>query len=127
MTRRNRFIIKLVPLLLLCLLLAGAVDLPAQIKAGAIGGQGQQEQQGAFPPPDEEEEEEGSRGARVGRTFYSDLLPLGPNDIGIYALFQEQPSPDVWVGTGYVDIRFKDTRLQADKITLYLQIGRAHV
>jgi len=59
-------------------------------------------------------------GAGGGRSHYSDLLPLGDSDIGIYALFQEQPSPDVWVGSGYVDIRFMDTRLQADKITLYL-------
>ena len=115
--RRNRVFNQLLPLLLLCLLLAGGADLFAQMKVGGRGGQGMQQGEEAFPPPDEEE---GTGRARIGRTHYSDLLPLGPNDIGIYALFQEQPSPDVWVGSGYVDIRFKDTRLQADKITLYL-------
>lgn len=119
--RRKRFLIQLLPLFLLCLLLAGPGDLLAQIKVGGVGGQGPQGAQDAFPPPDDEEEEEGTRGrSRVGRLHYSDLLPLGDNDIGIYALFQEQPSPDVWIGSGYVDIRFKDTRLQADRMTIYL-------
>lgn len=118
--RRKRFISQILPLFLLCLLLAGAGDLFAQLKPGGIGGQGGQRLDDAYPPPDDEDEEEDGRRTRVGRTHYSDLLPLGPNDIGIYALFQEQPSPDVWVGSGYVDIRFKDTRLQADKITIYL-------
>lgn len=120
MIRGKRFNVSLLLFLLLCLLLAGGADLFAQMKVGGKGGQGMQDQE-AYPPPDEEEEEEdGTRRTRIGRTHYSDLLALGPNDIGIYALFQEQPSPDVWIGSGYVDIRFKDTRLQADRITLYL-------
>ncbi len=118
--RRKRFFSQFLPLMVLCLLLAGSGDLLAQLKAGKIGGQGGQNAQDAFPPPDEEEEEEGTGRTRIGMIHYSDLLPLGENDIGIYALFQEQPSPDVWIGSGYVDIRFKNTRLQADKITLYL-------
>ncbi len=118
--RRKLFISLIFPLFLFCLLLAGHADLHAQIKAGKVGGQGGQRPEDGLPPPDEEEEEEGKGRSRVGRIHYSDLLPLGENDIGIYALFQEQPSPDVWVGSGYVDIRFQNTRLQADKITLYL-------
>ncbi len=117
---RKRFISQILPFFLLCLLLAGSGELYSQqLQAGKKGGQGMQGQD-AFPPPDDEDEEDGTGRSRVGRIHFSDLLPLGENDIGIYALFQEQPSPDVWVGSGYVDIRFKDTRLQADKITLYL-------